>query len=373
MSKFAAWSDAWTSKNYGIRLQMLSVDMHQQRQYLAFTYEDTYYQNSQAQASSTAPGWDATNIVDGHDDTAWSSAQSSSEDSQEHFGFWFGKNPVNFLELTPRRTNGRAYCFPQRIEILYSAGPNNPQFVREVELPDPGPQEKVLVSLDRTIETDGLIVKAKRLRKDDGGKWYFQMAGARACFRSLKFDQPSATSAAERFPASLFFFGDEPDLFVPADEYARAYDEFVKAIKSGSATAQVSPAGFTFANPIFGSTYTDYAEKFFQAKSTRVDEWRFHFFYWPNDYPAWEAQIKKACTWSRDHGAPMVVGSFGSPDPRLAELDMREYQRQAMTMLAKENSIVEAVYCSFNWSDPHTLITREGKLTPDGELFLQLM
>ena len=130
----------------------------------------------------------------------------------------------------------------------------------------------------------------------------------------------------------------------------------------------MSPAGFSEAK-------TDYAEKFFQAKDAPVDEWRFHKFYWPQSYTGWEAAVKGAGVWSRDHGAPMVLGSFGSPADDTAGVDMRPYQRQAMMMLAQESCIVEAVWFSFDFfpSGVHTLVNPDGSLTQDGDLFVNLM
>lgn len=381
MSKFAAWATKWTPNNHGIRLQAPGVEKHQQRQQIAFDGKETYYLGSVVHVSSTEPGWDAVGLLDQKPNTVWSSVRSPTEEANEWFAFWWpDRQRVNLLELTPRRsTDGKAYCFPKKVQIHYAAGPNNWQLVREVDLNDPPPLDpgtqpgSVLVSLDRTIETDGLRVTAKQLRIDDWNHYYFQMAGVRACYRTLTFDESRAKASAEEFPEHLFFFGDEPDTYLPADVYACVYDKFVASIKSGSRSAKVSPAGFTFDNDIYGSSYTAYAEKFYEAKHTPVDEWRFHRFYSQQDYPTWEARVKEAETWSVDHGAPMVLGSFDSPGVS-KDVEMRGYQWQAMEMISRESHIVEAVWWSYDWPDPpeldHRLVNPDETLTEDGKSFV---
>jgi len=377
MSKFAAWAQNLALNNHGIRLQAYGVTPGQARQAIPFSTLDTFFCGVDVEAGSTlpSPDWDERHIIDGDPSTVWSSARSSSPNANIYFAFWWGKQCVNGLELTPRRLHdGTALCFPSRIEIRASVGPNNWQFIGSFALDNPVPgSQSVIIPFDCTVEADGFMVSARQLRPDDNGSYYFQMAGARARYRSLDFNEAATHSLAAQFPTTLFFFGDEPNSggnSLPADEYARVYGKFVAAIKSGSPIARVSPAGICECD-------TAYADYFVKANNSPVDEWRFHKFYWPERYSAWETAVRNAIAWCRDHGAPMVLGSFGSPAPELAEMDMRQYQQQAMTMIAQESNIVEAVWWSFdhfNGDDSgHLLVMPDGTLTKDGELFVSLM
>lgn len=309
-------------------------------------------------------------MIDQNPNTAWSSVGHLTEEMAEQFVFWFAKHRVNFLELTPRRHNGKAYCFPKRIVIYYSAGPLDWQLVREVNLADPGENlDSVMVSLDRTIETDGFLVRASHLRTDNfGNNYYFQMAGARACYRTLEFDVDYAKSSAEQFPSSLFFFGDEPDSSLPADEYARVYQQFVDAIKSGSPTARVSPAGFTFDNRIYGSKLTDYAQKFFDSNNASIDEWRFHYF--SSDPNCYDNIYAPLADWCAQHGGlSLVLGSFGMPGTP-QDTDITLALQTQMKQIKSDDRIAEAVYWSYNFTEygNHLLVNGDA-LSHDGETF----
>jgi len=183
---------------------------------------ESFFVGYEVHVSSTvnSGGFGADNLKDQNPKTPWSSVGHNSEDENEWFAFWFPRQSVNMLELTPRRISEEAYGFPKTIDISYSDGPNDWQHIRTVPLSNPEDgSSNVLVSLDKTVTTDGLLVRATKLGTDDFNNYYFQMAGARASYRTVTFDEGEAKNAAVLFPTSLFFFGDEPDLHLPADEY----------------------------------------------------------------------------------------------------------------------------------------------------------
>jgi hypothetical protein len=372
MSKFAAWAYG-SPPVLGIRLQFFGVTSQQQRQYIGFGISESFFIGYAVHVSSTvsAPaGFDASNLIDQNPNTSWSSAAHATADGDEEFAFWFAKQRVNFLELTPRRISGKAYAFPQTIKIFYSAGPNNWQFVREVGLNNPEDgSESVLISLDQTVETDGLLVHATKLRADDFHNYYFQMAGVRAGYRTLTFSEDDAKNAAIQLPSSLFFLGDEPDLHLPADEYARTYERFVQAVKSGSASARVSPTGFTFANSIYGSVLTDYAQKFFDSNHAPVDEWRFHYF--SGDADCYDTVYSPLAGWSALHGGkPLVLGSFGMVGVP-ANTDVTPALKKQMSGIKGDTRIAEAVYWSYNYDGTHRLLNdNDSALSTDGQTFL---
>ncbi|WP_439621486.1 discoidin domain-containing protein [Gemmata sp.] len=375
MSKFAAWAHGAPS-DLGIRLQFFEVTSQQRRQYLGFGDLETFFTGHEVGVSSTVsfrPGFDAKNIIDQNQKTAWSSVGHSSENHAEWFAFWFSKQRVNFLELTPRRVGGKANGFPQKIQIHYSAGPNDWRLVREVALNNPEDgSDGVLISLDKTVDTDGLLVTATKLRTDDFNNYHFQMAGARAGHRTLTFSETAAKNAALQLPSSLFFFGDEPDLLLPADEYARVYERFVEAIKSGSTSAKVSPAGFTFANSIHGSVLTDYAQKFLDACHAPVDELRFHYF--SGDPDSYANVYAPLAAWADQHGSKrLVLGSFGMIGVSGGD-DVTAALMKQMHGIKGDDRIVEAVHWSYNFGGNHRLLNVDDTaLSADGRTYLANM
>lgn len=138
---------------------------------------------------------------------------------------------------------------------------------------------------------------------------------------------------AATHPGRIYIVHDEPDqpqrhpdgsLYNPPAEpavYAEAYYEVAKALRDGDPTARISPAGFaqryqetTGPN---GETWlhgTDYAAAFLTAYRDRygedppVAEWRFHAL--EVSQTTWEDYVRHDTNWARQHGAPLVVGSF---------------------------------------------------------------
>lgn len=380
-SKFAAWGGRSATTNpHGIRIQIMDVAPHQRRQNIHANPVDRVVEIASVAAWSHEPGWEPRNILDNNDDTAWSSLRSPSEWSSEWIAVWFQPQPINFVELTPRRYGARAYCFPQQIGIDI-VDRTNTHWIRYKDITnvgDPGTSPRgVRISLDKEVKTGGIRIHGIRLRRDPpvhGSNFYMQLAGVKVGLSTISFDVSSVRSAVRRFPNDLFFPGDELDMRVPPDAYASAYDSFYHNVKAVSPVARVSPCGFTFGNSIYGPTYTDYAARFHSLIRTSVDEWRFHNFYGshPSDYDRWESQVRHASAWSRSHGAPMVLGSFGSPGD---SGDTRNNQRRAMQFIKEDANIVEAVYWHYTpfQTQPHPLVNRDIQLTPDGTVFVEEM
>ena len=189
----------------------------------------------------------------------------------------------------------------------------------------------------------------------------------------LPFDEDAVAAEAKRFPHGTFFLYDEPDGdgAIGADEYARIYAKFVSSIRSGSATAHASPAGFVYPDSIH------YIDKFYdacRARNIRIDEWRFHTDYGPSadDYEKWELDVATARDWAVARGARMVL--VWACHKTVSEGDdMLDHLSKAMDMISNDNSIVEAVWWAYNRADHHNLINPDGTLTADGQLFVQLM
>jgi hypothetical protein len=400
-TKFFAWADPFPGNSYGIPLQWFKVDTKQVRQYIGFNYNDQPCLGKIVHVSSDgAPDstWKPENILDADPFSAWTSLPHSTPDAEEWFAFWFDRQAINCLELTPRTMDGKAYNFPEVVDIYRSAGPGlwkhvktvhfNLDHVRNKQPKVPGQRPApILVSLDGVIVTDGLWVVASRLTKDEGQSYYFQMAGARALHRTIPIDfVQTATAAATQFPQSLFFFGDEPDQNLPADEYAIAYKAFVDAIRAGSPQAKVSPAGFAQRNPeMYGDHYTEYADRLHDAYATLfhttipADEWRFHNFYYPSldAVSLWKAEIDQAATWSIGHNAPMVLGSFGSPgypEPNPQKVDA---EVEALKYIKADSRIIAAVWWRYNKpinsQDTFTLVSESNALTDCGIAFEQYL
>ena len=375
MSKFSAWDflRLELEETYGIRVQVYGISPNQTRQMILPSVKFYGVKNRDVHTSSTANGSNLNNLIDDDPKTVWSSARAAHRLDDQWFAIWFGERIINTLELVPSMVQGRTQCLPEEIQIFYSRGPNDWREIKRARLMEAFlANGKIYVSLDGDIKTEGILVIAKQLRPDESNNYYFQMAEARVGRRTLESDLSKVIELARRYPRAVFAIGDEPDGSIPPDEYARVYDRYVEAVKRGSTYAKVATAGFTFANRINGESFTQYAQTFYQDRSAPIDEWRFHRFYWPNAFGDWVNDVVHAAKWSVDHGAKMVLGSFGSPDPALASIDMRPYHRQAMALVKNEPNIVDAVYCSFyHPSDSHGLLNTNGQLTDDGKVFIE--
>ncbi len=406
MSKFAAWKLPYPYNQsppscYGIRLQVPGIESQQQKQFIGITpLFLPVPMITPVDVTSFIPGWYPDFLTDKNPDTVWSS-QPAPQQSNEAITVRFGQRTrVNFIDLTPRmgaprdglHFQGKAMCFPQVIEILQRNEDNTFTTIMDKQLPDPGTSaEAMRVPFPQTYTIDGLKVVGKQLRPDQYGVYYFQLAEFSVGYRTIGFS-PDPSDSARANPTCLFALGDEPNSAPPfywsPDEYAYGYDRFVEAVKTGSSSARVSPGGFILRNPNDPGG-DGYAEKFYEAKTAPVDEWRFHHFYYPPgmgnatdpDYLQWAADIPIAAKWSIDHGAPMVLGSFGSPFTP-DSMDMREYQKKAMQLVLADSRIVEAVWWTYDFTKTtpaynggyHSLLKYDGSgLTLDGELFVQLM
>jgi hypothetical protein len=187
-------------------------------------------------------------------------------------------------------------------------------------------------------------------------------------------------------PGKLYIHGDEPDQApscITPSAYATMYHDFVDSLHAADPTAKVSPAGFAEPNPDCngGLHSTDYASAFVQAYTQQygfappVDEWRFHDFglnLWA-DTTAWKARVAAAAQWSVDHGAPMVLGSWGFinenwDSTKISIPTFQYYMRQMMLFLQRDVRINQAVWWSYD-VDPwysHRLTTPTGAQSPEG-------
>lgn len=136
-------------------------------------------------------------------------------------------------------------------------------------------------------------------------------------------DSACVMQFARNNPGRLYIVADEPaQLNVSPYNYAKFYGRVVQAIRNEDPTARFSPAGFEQQNgqsdayPLHG---TDYAQSFLTNYRSiyRVDppvaEWRFHYLE-ITDMTQWQDTVAARAKWAKDHGAPLVLGSFGFPE-----------------------------------------------------------
>lgn len=204
---------------------------------------------------------------------------------------------------------------------------------------------------------------------------------------------PATLTFASQYPGRLYINGDEPDTYpncIPAAKYDTIYHDFVIAIRSVDATARFSPAGFSENNANYNpcpglSHSTAYAQQFYDAYPAAwgappVSEWRFHDFgldLWA-DTTAWKARVASAATWSVNHGANMVLGSFGftnenwkSPSP-VALSTFLYMERQMLLWLQRQANINQAVWWAYEAQlgyTFHPLVDANGVQTPEGQVY----
>ncbi len=192
----------------------------------------------------------------------------------------------------------------------------------------------------------------------------------------------SVLSFAKTHPGQLYINGDEPDQqCVKPEDYAVLYHDWTQAIKAVDPKARFSPAGFAEPNSSCSGVHsTQYASQFVGAYKTMygaeppVSEWRFHDFGLAHekDVDGWWADVQAEVEWSQDHGAPMVLGSWGfiswdEPiDAYVAHL------QRAITLIKREPRIVQAVWWHYdNVGTPHYLIESDGLLTAEGQIYAE--
>lgn len=128
--------------------------------------------------SSSLPGWPATNLTDGNTGTIWSSQFHSNPNGYEWFAFWFsGASIVNYIKITPRiGATGKPLALPETINLYYSDN-QGWIFLGTFDLPnDPA---GVIIGFP-TVRAYGLHVTTNKLRADDYGGYYFQVAEVKA-------------------------------------------------------------------------------------------------------------------------------------------------------------------------------------------------
>lgn len=188
-------------------------------------------------------------------------------------------------------------------------------------------------------------------------------------------DQPTLDFAGQ-YPGRLYVVGDEPETSpacIPPTKYDSIYHDFVVAIRGADPTARVSPAGFSEYNPPFDQCgtlahSTTYAQQFYDAyvaaygSAPPVDEWRFHDFglKFHADTTAWKARVDSLVSWSVNHGAKMVLGSFGftnenweSPSP-VPLWQFLVYERQMLLWLQRQPNINQAIWWAYGSSMGYT-------------------
>lgn len=195
-------------------------------------------------------------------------------------------------------------------------------------------------------------------------------------------------------PGRLYINGDEPDQYcVKPMDYAVWYHDFVEGVRAADPTARFSPSGFAEPNykccPLpddvpapcwYESHSIGFAQQFYNAYLERykvpppVDEWRFHDFglrYGLGDVAGWWSRIDQLAQWSVDHGAKMVLGSFGFMGWREPESDYSEHLKQAMARIMNDDRINGAVYWSYQqWlGNPHYLANSDETLTEVGRTY----
>lgn len=198
----------------------------------------------------------------------------------------------------------------------------------------------------------------------------------------------SVLAFAQANPGRLYVDGDEPDQSCTSPStYATNYHDFVAAIRAVDPTAKFSPAGFAEPNGYCCPPGADcstmhsiaYASDFYDAYMQQyavappVDEWRFHNFgltVATGDVTAWWAQVSNMAQWSIDHGAHMVLGSFGFLWWNEPTATFQNHMTQAMRLIYDDSRINQAVWWSYeNTGQPHFLMNTNGGYTPEGLTF----
>lgn len=198
--------------------------------------------------------------------------------------------------------------------------------------------------------------------------------------RQYSCDIAETVLFAFRYPGHLYVACDEPDihpeLWKTARDYAIWYHDYTETVSRVDPTARFSPAGFS---QVYSTTY---ALAFYAAtiglygNPPIVNEWRFHAFLYPDGLTLWKNTVSDEATWAANHGAPMVLGSFGLPccasgrccsDPNQ---DISIEMAAMKTFIDADHRIVAAVWWSHDWMNwPHALTLSDGRLSPEGEIY----
>lgn len=196
---------------------------------------------------------------------------------------------------------------------------------------------------------------------------------------------------AQANPGRLYIDGDEPDQSCTSPAaYATIYHDFVGAIRAVDPTAKFSPAGFAEPNgyccppgadcsTMHSVAYaSDFYDEYMQQYGVAppVDEWRFHNFgltVATGDVDGWWAQVSNMAQWSINHGAHMVLGSFGFLGWNEPAATFQNHMTQAMRLIYHDSRINQAVWWSYeNTGQPHFLINANGGFTPEGLTFTDM-
>lgn len=195
--------------------------------------------------------------------------------------------------------------------------------------------------------------------------------------KQLTCSAQEAVDFAVLHPGKLYIACDEPEIPAPwkhwsdATGYAIWYHDFVSAVSAVDSTARFSPAGFS-------QNGIGYAQRFYSETARLygtpplVSEWRFHAFICsPRDIGWWKHNVHEASVWSKSHGAPMVLGSFGMPC-HTPNSDITSTMKEMRDFINADPNIIQAVWWSADWFDwEHTLTNRDGSLSQEGKLYIQ--
>jgi hypothetical protein len=171
------------------------------------------------------------------------------------------------------------------------------------------------------------------------------------------------------------FYSDKPE------QYAADYCSFITQVKTyGDPTARFAPTSISHQEPPL------WADRFYNAymsgscgSTIPIAEWTFHkLSWWDSSNPDASFQefkdyVQARETWSWNHGAPMVLGSWSLDNvpPCLPTGDPQYVARlrEAKAWLASRPHISLTRYVLFkpNGEDCHPLADAAGNLTPEGE------
>ena len=198
-------------------------------------------------------------------------------------------------------------------------------------------------------------------------------------------DIAAAVAFAQQYPGHLYILGDEPnhegDCKTPT-EYAQEFGQFVGQIRAVDQTARFSNGGFATHSCPGLSASIQYAQEFWErhyelhGHTPPIAEWRFHYFPDAANLAPFYNFVSAAAAWSVQHGAPMVLGSFGFPGT--TTVDIRPQIRQVLNFLNSQPDVAAAIWWDYDrWIDlkgnpQHhslTVIDDNTTLSIDGELF----
>lgn len=209
---------------------------------------------------------------------------------------------------------------------------------------------------------------------------------------------PAIAAFATAHPGKLYIVGDEPDQWCsdpqlaatsPYD-YAGIFHDFVTSMRAVDPDARFS-AAFAEPNgecgksiPNYNMEYhsTGYAQMFYDAYIARygvvppINEWRFHDFagtITSENVDEWYQRVSAAAQWSVNHGAYMVLGSWGFLGWTQSGDAFDEKMRYAMELIRNDSRIRQAVWCELDTgcggSRIGSLRDANGNLTHQGQIY----